>query len=76
LLILAEAARTLWTRSNVVIGARAGQVGRPVTGVMPPGRLADAGEPFMSVASIPGPAAALGGNASGVATTPVVYQYS
>jgi hypothetical protein len=30
----------------------------------------------MSVASIPGTAEALGGNATGVATTPVVYQYS
>jgi hypothetical protein len=40
------------------------------------GRLVNANEPFMSVASIPGTAAALGGNATGVATTPVVYQYS
>lgn len=31
---------------------------------------------LMSVASIPGTAEALGGNATGVATTPVVYQYS
>ena len=40
------------------------------------GQLVDANEAFMSVASIPGTAAALGGNATGVATTPVVYQYS
>jgi hypothetical protein len=40
------------------------------------GRLVSAGEPFMSVASIPGTAEALGGNASPVATTPAVYQYS
>jgi hypothetical protein len=40
------------------------------------GRLVNANEPFMSVASIPGTAEALGGNATGVATTPVVYQYS
>jgi hypothetical protein len=40
------------------------------------GQLVDAGEPFMSVASIPGTAEALGGNATGAATTPVVYQYS
>jgi hypothetical protein len=39
-------------------------------------RLVNANEPFMSVASIPGTAEALGGNATGVATTPVVYQYS
>ena len=31
---------------------------------------------LMPVASIPGTAEALGGNATGVATTPVVYQYS
>jgi hypothetical protein len=40
------------------------------------GRLVNANEPFMSVASIPGTAEALGGSATGVATTPVVYQYS
>jgi hypothetical protein len=40
------------------------------------GQLVNADEPFMSVASIPGTAEALGGNATGVATTPVVYQYS
>lgn len=40
------------------------------------GQLVNANEPFMSVASIPGTAEALGGNATGVATTPVVYQYS
>jgi hypothetical protein len=40
------------------------------------GQLVNANEPFMSVASIPGTADALGGNATGVATTPVVYQYS
>ena len=40
------------------------------------GQLVNASEPFMSVASIPGTAEALGGNATGAATTPVVYQYS
>ena len=40
------------------------------------GRLVNANEPFMSVASIPGTAEALGGNASPVATMPTVYQYS
>jgi len=40
------------------------------------GRLVNANEPFMSVASIPGTAEALGGNASPVATAPTVYQYS
>ena len=40
------------------------------------GKLVDAGEAFMSVASIPGTAEALGGNAAPVATAPVVYQYS
>ena len=40
------------------------------------GQLVDADEPFMSVASIPGTAEALGGNASPVATMPTVYQYS
>jgi hypothetical protein len=40
------------------------------------GQLVDAGEPFMSVASIPATAEALGGNATGVATTPVVFQFS
>jgi hypothetical protein len=40
------------------------------------GQLVDAGEPFMSVASIPGTAEALGGNASPFATAPTVYQYS
>jgi hypothetical protein len=40
------------------------------------GQLVDANEPFMSVASIPGTTEALGGNATGLATTPVVYQYS
>lgn len=40
------------------------------------GQLVNANEPFMSVASIPGKAEALGGNATGVATAPVVYQYS
>jgi len=40
------------------------------------GQLVSANEPFMSVASIPGTAEALGGNATGVAATPVVYQYS
>jgi hypothetical protein len=40
------------------------------------GHLVNANEPFMSVASIPGTAEALGGDATGVATTPVVYQYS
>ena len=39
-------------------------------------QLVNANEPFRSVASIPGTAEALGGNASPVATTPVVYQYS
>jgi hypothetical protein len=40
------------------------------------GQIVDAGEPFRSVASIPGTAEALGGNASPVATMPTVYQYS
>jgi hypothetical protein len=40
------------------------------------GKLTNAGEPFTSVASIPGTAGELGGNATGVATQPVVYQYS
>ena len=40
------------------------------------GQLVNANEPFMSVASIPGTAEALGGSATGVAATPVVYQYS
>jgi hypothetical protein len=40
------------------------------------GQLVNANEPFRSVASIPGTAEALGGNATGAATTPVVYQYS
>jgi hypothetical protein len=40
------------------------------------GQLVSANEPFMSVASIPGTADALGGSATGAATTPVVYQYS
>jgi hypothetical protein len=40
------------------------------------GQLVSANEPFVSVASIPGTAEALGGNATGVATQPVVYQYS
>ena len=40
------------------------------------GQLVNANEPFMSVASIPGTAEALGGNASPVATAPTVYQYS
>jgi hypothetical protein len=40
------------------------------------GQLVDANEPFMSVASIPGTDEALGGNATGIAGTPVVYQYS
>jgi hypothetical protein len=40
------------------------------------GHLVNANEPFMSVASIPGTAEALGGNASPVATMPTVYQYS
>jgi hypothetical protein len=40
------------------------------------GQLADAGEPFTSVASIPGTDEALGGNASPLATAPTVYQYS
>ena len=40
------------------------------------GKLVNANEPFMSVASIPGTAEALGGSATGVATAPVVYQYS
>jgi hypothetical protein len=39
------------------------------------GQLVNANEPFMSVASIPGTAEALGANASPVATTQV-YQYS
>jgi hypothetical protein len=40
------------------------------------GQLVNANEPFTSVASIPGTAEALGGNASPVATAPTVYQYS
>ena len=40
------------------------------------GQFANANEPFMSVASIPGTTEALGGNASPVTTTPTVYQYS
>jgi hypothetical protein len=40
------------------------------------GQIVNASEPFMSVASIPGTAEALGGNASPVATAPTVYQYS
>lgn len=40
------------------------------------GQLVNANEPFMAVASIPGTAEALSGNATGVVTTPVVYQYS
>ncbi|MGH3253230.1 MAG: hypothetical protein ACRDOI_44405 [Trebonia sp.] len=40
------------------------------------GQIVDAGEPFRSVASIPGTAEALGGNASPVATMPTVKQYS
>ena len=40
------------------------------------GQLVNANEPFMSVASIPGTAVALGGNASPVATMPTIYQYS
>ncbi len=40
------------------------------------GRLVTADEPFRSVASIPGTAEALGGNASPVATAPTVYQHS
>jgi hypothetical protein len=40
------------------------------------GQLVNANEPFMSVASIPHTAEALGGNASPVATMPTVYQYS
>jgi hypothetical protein len=40
------------------------------------GQLVNANEPFISVASIPGTAEALGGNATGVATQPVVFQFS
>jgi hypothetical protein len=40
------------------------------------GQLVNANEPFRSVASIPGTAEALGGNASPLATAPTVYQYS
>ena len=40
------------------------------------GQIVNANEPFRSVASIPGTAEALGGNASPVATMPTVYQYS
>jgi hypothetical protein len=40
------------------------------------GRLVNVNRPFMSVASIPGTAEALGGSASPVATRPAVYQYS
>lgn len=40
------------------------------------GQLVNANEPFTSVASIPGTAQALGGNATGIATAPTVYQYS
>ena len=40
------------------------------------GKLTNANEPFMSVADIPGTAEALGGNATVLATSPVVYQYS
>jgi hypothetical protein len=40
------------------------------------GQLVNANEGFMSVASIPGTAEALGGTASPVATMPTVYQYS
>jgi len=40
------------------------------------GQIVNANEPFTSVARIPGTAQALGGNATGVATMPVVYQYS
>jgi len=40
------------------------------------GKLVNANEPFMSGSQHPGTAEALGGNATGVATSPVVYQYS
>ena len=40
------------------------------------GQIVNAKEPFISVSAIPGTAQALGGNATGAATTPVVYQYS
>jgi len=40
------------------------------------GQIVNANEAFRSVASIPGTAEALGGNASPVATAPTVYQYS
>ncbi len=40
------------------------------------GQLVNANEPIRSVATIPGTAEALGGNASPVATAPTVYQYS
>ena len=40
------------------------------------GQIVNANEPFRSVASIPGTAEALGGNASPGATAPTVYQYS
>lgn len=40
------------------------------------GTLVSGNEPFDAVSSIPGTAAALGGSATGVATQPVVFQYS
>jgi hypothetical protein len=40
------------------------------------GQLTNASEPFMVVGNVPGTAEELGGSATGVATAPVVYQYS